>query len=183
MTLATSHGYRARSSARGSPLPPSAKSDFVLNFEFVGTRDNSPYLCVADNIAWRRDVLGGETVVLAYLWDLNKGSAHVARALSTHVLDNSQRTLTDCAMANVALPLCVGPKGEAAADADAALQWMARTMVDNYKTFMALFVMGDRFWIRLSAQVYLDMDDYEFVARVLKELSERVAKKEYRNAA
>lgn len=189
-TLATSHGYQPRQASRGSPLPPSSKSAFVSNFEFVGTKDNSPYLCVKDAIAWRRDVLGGEQRIIGYLWDLNKrGIKHVADALGTHFLENSQGTLTNCAMANVALRIFVGdgapPAGEAdvalvpAEHQDKALFWMAQAMAHEYHTFMALFVLNGRFWARISAQVYLDMADYELAAAVLRELTERVARKEY----
>ncbi|KAM4066224.1 aminotransferase class-V domain-containing protein [Hirsutella rhossiliensis] len=186
-TLATSNGYIAKSSPRGSPLPPSAKGVFVNNFEFMGTKDNGPFLCVKDAIAWRRDVLGGEDRILAYLWDLNKrGSLHVAGALGTEILENSKGTLTNCSMGNVALPIWIGEKGENARDSDALVadkdagtvfQWIARTMVDDYKTFMSLFVLNNRFWVRISAQVYLDMRDYEVAANVLKELSARVSAK------
>ncbi|OAQ75242.1 cysteine desulfurylase [Purpureocillium lilacinum] len=188
-TLATSHGYIPKSIARGSPLPPSAKGQFVNNFEFVGTKDNGPYLCVKDGIAWRRDVLGGEDKILAYLWDLNKkGIKYVADVLGTEILENSKGTMTNCSMANVALPIWIGEKGRGAKESDAvvatqdqgtAFQWMSRTMVDDYKTFMSLFVLGNRYWIRISASVYLDMADYEVAGKVLKELSARVAKKEY----
>lgn len=41
-----------------------------------------------------------------YLWDLNKkGSKLVADMLGTEVLENSKGTLTNCAMANIALPV------------------------------------------------------------------------------
>ncbi|EQK99883.1 aminotransferase family protein (LolT) [Ophiocordyceps sinensis CO18] len=186
-TLATSNGYIAKSSPRASPLPPSNKGAFITNFEFVGTKDNSPYLCVKDAIAWRRDLLGGEDRILAYLWDLNKrGSLHVADALGTEILENSKGTLTNCSMGNVALPIWIGERGEKARDSDVvvaekdagtAFQWMAKTMVDDYRTFISLFVLKNRFWVRISAQVYLDMGDYEVAARVLKELSARVGAK------
>jgi selenocysteine lyase/cysteine desulfurase len=83
-TLATSHGYVPKTAQRGTPLPPKAKSPFVSNFEFTGTKDVSGYLAVKDAIAWRRDTCGGEERILAYLWDLNKrGTKHVAEKLET----------------------------------------------------------------------------------------------------
>ncbi|KAM0425086.1 hypothetical protein ACHAPT_009646 [Fusarium lateritium] len=182
-TLATSHGYVPKLVKRTTPLPPSSKSPYITNFEFVGTLDNSPYLCVKDAIKWRQDVLGGEDAVLAYLWDLNKkGTDIVAKALNTVVMENSTGTLRNCAMGNVALPLWAG-KGEGtvvpAEETQKAFQWMLTTLIDDYKTFLSLFIHGGRFWARFSAQVYLELEDYEWVGGVLKELCERVAKKEY----
>jgi hypothetical protein len=51
--------------------------------------------------------------------------------------------------------------------------------MDEYKTYIVTFAFQGRFWVRLSAQVYLDVEDYEFAAKVLKELIARVKAKEY----
>ncbi|PKS13270.1 hypothetical protein jhhlp_000041 [Lomentospora prolificans] len=188
-TLATSHGYVPRKANRMNPLPPSSKSPYVTNFEFVGTMDNSPYLCMVDAIAWRQDVLGGEEKVLAYLWDLNKtGSKLIAERLGTQVLDNSTGTLTNCSMANVALPIWVGQPGPKAKDTDTVLtaeesaksfQWILNTLMHDYNTFLALFIHDGRYYARVSAQVYLDLDDYEYGAKALQDVCARVAKKEF----
>ena len=188
-TVATGKGYVAKSiTNRGEQQLPSAKSAFVTNFETVGTKDNGPYLCVKDAIAWRRNVLGGEMRIIKYLTDLNKkGSQYVADFLGTEVLENSAKTMTDCAMANIALPIWVGEKGRVAQgdalvpieDQGKALQWMVKTLVDDYKTFIWVFHMSNRYWVRVSAQVYLDMKDYEIAGDVLKQLCERMREKEY----
>ena len=191
-TLATSHGYVSKSGGnRVRPLPPSSKSPFITNFEFVGTLDNSPYLCVKDAIEWRENVLGGEDAIFEYLWNLNKtGCEVVAKALDTQVLENKAGTLTNNAMGNVALPIWVGEKGPGAKDGDFVLEegewnkafnWMQTIMKDDYKTFLSMFVHGGRFWIRISAQVYLDLDDYEWLAGAVKELCGRVEKKEFKD--
>lgn len=188
-TLATSHGYVPRTVVRTTPLPPSDKSAFVKGFEFVGTLDNAPYLCLKDAIAWRRDVLGGEEKIIAGLWDLNKrGGRIVAERLGTEVMDNSTGTLTNCGMFNVALPVWCGEAGEAAKETDAvleaaeaqrALQWMLKTMISEFGTFMALFIHGGRMWVRVSAQVYLGEEDFERGADVLENICARVAKREF----
>ncbi|PHH91994.1 hypothetical protein CDD83_9441 [Cordyceps sp. RAO-2017] len=206
-TLATSNGYRPAAAA-ASPTPdrtperelgepettptPRKKSHFEANFEYVGTKDNSPYLCVKDALAWRRDVLGGEHAILAYLWRLNKqGGRRVAAALRTRLLDNAAGTLTDCAMSNVALPVWVGERGAADEDddhveapvvvaerhLDDVLAWAARAMVDDYRTYISLFRLRNRLWARISAQVYLGLDDYDTAARVLLDLSRRIGER------
>lgn len=188
-TLATSHGYVPQLVSRISPLPPSGKSAYIANFEFVGTLDNAPYLCVADAVKWREEKFGGEDAVLKYLWELNKkGSDLVAEILGTEVMENSTGTLRNCGMANISLPVWSETAGKGAKDTDVVLsteetqpafQWMLRRMIEDYKTFMSLFIHGGRFWVRISAQVYLGVEDYEFAGRILKELCERVGRKEY----
>lgn len=191
-TLATSHGYMPKTVARHSPLPPSAKSVFVNNFEFTGTRDRSNDLATKDAIAWRRDVCGGEDRILAYLWDLNKkGTKLVAEQLGTEVLENKKGTLTNCALGNVALPIWIGEK-DAAAQADDVVvptmeeatrtaQWMVKTMQSEYNTFIPVFKISNRLWVRISASLYLDLKDYEYGAKVLKELVARVAKGDHKS--
>lgn len=95
-TVPTSHGFVPRENgekARFNPLPPSTKSVFVNAFEFVGTLDNAPYLCVRDSIEWRERVLGGEERILEYQESLaRQGGRKVAEILGTKVLEN-ERTL------------------------------------------------------------------------------------------
>ncbi|KAL7794428.1 pyridoxal phosphate-dependent transferase [Trichoderma ceciliae] len=190
-TLATSHGYTPQSGKRSTPpVVQGSKSFFINNFEFTGTKDYSPNFCVKDAVAYRKDVLGGEERILNYLWDLNKrGSKHVADALGTEVLENSKGTLRNCSMANIALPLWRGERGAGvketevlvpAEDADLVILWMMKALVDDYKTIVPMFWLGNRFWVRMSAQIYLDMADYQYGAETLKELCERIGKGEYK---
>ncbi|KAK4237706.1 putative L-cysteine desulfhydrase [Achaetomium macrosporum] len=196
-SLPTSHGFVPKATGlanmqRPNPLPPSTKSEFVNQFEFVGTIDNAPYLCVADSIKWREEVLGGEERIRKALTELaRQGGDKVAQMLGTEVLDNESRSLTRCSMVNVALPLAVQQPEEgkevpdgvaliAKSDASAVTNWVLETLMDEYKTFVPLFVYRGRWWARLSAQVYLEMEDFEYAGRALKELCERVARGEYK---
>ncbi|KAH8913083.1 PLP-dependent transferase [Coniochaeta sp. PMI_546] len=189
-SLATSHGYVSRGgTARLNPLPPSSKSRFVNEFEFVGTVDNSPYLACKDAIKWRESI-GGEAKIIEYQTTLAKeGGKKVAEILGTEVLENKTGTLTNCGMVNVALPLVIvddADVGKAEMTDDGYLKvprksayalthWMLETMMSDYHTFIALGVFGNRWWARLSAQVYLDMDDFEWTGKTLKALCERAA--------
>ncbi|KAI1108646.1 PLP-dependent transferase [Nemania sp. NC0429] len=165
----TSHGYVPRSGSRFNPLPPSTKSAFVTNFEFVGTLDTSPFVCVKEAIEWRERVLGGEAKIMEYTHALaREGGRAVARILGTEVLDNESRTLSRCAMTNVALPIDVSLASIGTQD------WMMRTMVKEYHTFIALIIHAGQLWARLSAQVYLDLEDFEWAGQMLLELCERV---------
>lgn len=198
-TVPTSHGYISRSGDRFNPLPPpeAGKSAFVYNFEFVGTLDASAYLCVKDAIKWRQEILGGEEAIMEYIqWLAQEGGRKTAAILGTEIMENQSGSLSKCAMVNVGLPMWIrpNPKSETShADfshppdhivlqSDEALdigQWMLKVLMSDYKTFVALFIHNDRVWVRLSAQVYLDLEDFEWAGRTLVELCERVAKKEY----
>ncbi|KAI8953112.1 pyridoxal phosphate-dependent transferase [Xylaria longipes] len=173
--IPTSHGYVPRSGTRFNPLPPSKKSAFVNNFEFVGTVDSSPFVCVKEAIEWRKRVLGGEVKIMEYTQTLaQEGGRAVARILGTEVLENESQTLSRCSMTNIALPIDVEIASISTQD------WMMRTMVKEYKTFIALIIHAGRLWARLSAQVYLDMEDFEWAGHMLLELCERVKRGEGR---
>ncbi|KZZ99003.1 aminotransferase family protein (LolT) [Moelleriella libera RCEF 2490] len=58
-------------------------------------------------------------------------------------------------------------------------QWVAETLVGDYKTFVSQFMIGNRYWVRISAQIYLELKDYELAADVLTSLCERIKNKEY----
>ncbi|KAK4142230.1 putative L-cysteine desulfhydrase [Dichotomopilus funicola] len=219
-TVPTSHGFAPRASAEDddgddasgeeglqpepprkfNPLPASKKSAFVQAFQSFGTVDNTPYLCVADSLKWREEVLGGEERILTEVTALaREGGQKIADILGTKVLDNASRSLTRCSMVNVALPLAVKlEEGDAEAlnvDIDEELAsrpsfpkseipvisgWIQRKLVDEYNTFVSLYVYRGRWWARVSAQVYVELEDFEWVGNVLKELSERVVKGEYK---
>ncbi|KAK1773571.1 pyridoxal phosphate-dependent transferase [Copromyces sp. CBS 386.78] len=210
-TLPTSHGFVPKAGQRFNPLPPKNKSEFVNNFEFVGTVDNSPFFCVKDAILWREEVLGGEERIRAYTTRLaREGGQKVAEILGTRVLENSKGTLVRCAMVNVALPLVItststGDDAEVEDmevkltekeekevqgmheipqdEAVQAFNWMYKVLREEYNTFVPMILYRRRFWARLSAQVYLEESDFEWAGRTLKEVCERVAKGEYKQSA
>ncbi|KAF2683942.1 PLP-dependent transferase [Lentithecium fluviatile CBS 122367] len=188
-TLPTSHGFVPVAGSISNPLPASAipKSSFVVNFEFVGTIDNAPYLCIPAAIQWRESI-GGEAAIRDYCWTLaQEGTRKVAKVLGTEVLENSAGTLTRCCMANVRLPLVATKLQEMGAQAGiekgsvgmVVRDWISRVLVDDYDTFMAAMWYGGAWWIRLSAQVYLDLDDFEWAAQVLTKVSNRAAQGEW----
>lgn len=233
-TVPTSHGYEPRHKAKenAASVLTSTKSPFVTNFEYVGTLDNSPFLCVRDAIEWRQRVLGGEERIMAYVWGLaGSGGERVAEALGTWVMRAEEgRMPGEGGMVNVALPLVIvddggstkqqpvlGKEGsrereadvEGAApvkslgsddaandnageervgkgetmiprrDAERIWEWIQKVLVDEYQTFVPVYYHAGRFWARLSAQVYLDMDDFDWAGKTLEELCNRVARKEY----
>ncbi|KAI1206083.1 PLP-dependent transferase [Annulohypoxylon truncatum] len=174
-SLPTSHGYIPKSGKRFNPLPKHNGSNFVNNFQFVGTLDTSAYLCVKDTIEWRHRVLGGEAKIIEYIQTLaREGGKKTASILGTWVLDNKSNSMSKCATTNVALPL--GPE-----DSIRASGWMMETMMSDYKTFIPLFRHNDRLWARISAQVYLDIQDFEWAGHILLELCDRVKRGEDRN--
>jgi len=207
-SLPTSHGFvpklRPGQTQRPKPISLKSSSQFLNQFNFIGTLDNSPYLCVKDSIKWRQEVLGGEERILEYQRELaRKGGKIVADILGTSILENKEGCLTDCAMVNVPLPFGIMPDGKVS-DADKAktrnggetvqymvprnetsdvTDWIKVKLMEDYNTFIMIFPYHDRWYARISAQVYLDEQDFEWAGQTLKQISERVIKGEYNAGA
>lgn len=205
-SLPTSHGFvPLDDGGLVSPLPPSAKSEFVNNFEFVGTLDSSPYLCVPAALKWRSKVTWkewkGEEAIFAYCQELaREGGEKVSSSLATEVMDNAERSLTKCSFANVELPLSYsemsgGDYGTAVKvaqyvrcsnryDCDYLLtvyhRWISKVLVDEHNTFLAILIHNGKFWIRLSAQIYLTIDDFDWCGQPLQKVCDRARKGEWK---
>ncbi|KAF7186603.1 Hercynylcysteine sulfoxide lyase [Pseudocercospora fuligena] len=188
-TLPTSHGFVPKTGGAISPLPPSAKSEFVNNFEFVGTIDNSPYLCVPAALEWRSRLTWqgkkGEDAIMQYSWQLARRAGEiVSKALDTEIMENAEGTLgKDVNFANVALPIDF--EKDASGDMPIATeiaQWLSKVLVEEYDTFLAILVHGGKFWTRLSAQIYLTEKDFEWAGKTLKDVCVRARSGEWKAA-
>lgn len=191
---------------RKSPLPPSAgtESAFARNFAFVGTLDVTSYLAGPAGATFRDVVCGGEEAIIGYCADLaRRGGEVVAGTLGTFVMDNSDGSLTKGnPMVNVRLPLKApaelatssaapeGTNGHIAVDEKVAVkvdergaagvgQWIEARTSEEMDTFINVFWHDGAWWSRVSAQTYLDVEDFEYAGRCLRELCGRVEKGEH----
>lgn len=162
----------------------------MANFEYVGTLDNSPYICVPEALKWRQEAAGGEEAIRNYCQNLVlEGSKKIAEMLGTEIMDNEEGTLTKCCMVNVRLPLKISHSLENKTEMGEyvvkpgfgveATDWMLDTLMNEFKTFIAIYYFQDAWWARMCGQIYLDMADFEWAGGVLKEICDRVGKGEY----
>lgn len=125
------------------------------------------------------------------------GAQLIANYLGTEIMDNEEGSLTrECYLVNVRLPLeAVDDAAEGDAhsratapssilvpyeDAPLVTQYMARACITEHATFIAIFFYGTCWWARLSAQIYLDMRDFEHAGIVLRKLCTQVSELAYR---
>jgi selenocysteine lyase/cysteine desulfurase len=148
----------------------------------VGTIDSTPYLCIPTALKYR-EALGGEATVMQYCHNLaREGGKRVADLLGTTVLENKEGTLGNCCFTNVELPLKVEEVVGVAKDEAIGIpvaQFISRALVEQYGTFIAIIFYGNAWWVRLSAQVYLELADFEWAAGVLKKVCGRVLDGEF----
>jgi selenocysteine lyase/cysteine desulfurase len=191
-TLPTSHGFQPLATGGKkifSPMPsPKSSSPFVSQFEFVGTIDTAPPLCVSAALEFRNNICGGEEKIRAYRFDLaEKAEEKVAEILGTKALSVPKGSRV--AFANVWLPLRVAAPSEREPhsedlireeDIPAVSGFLSQKMIDEYNCFVViLFYKGS--WIaRFSAEIYLDIDDFIYGAEMIKTLIGRVRNREYK---
>lgn len=168
-------------------IPPTNKSDFVTMFEFVGTVDASPALCVPAALHFRAHVCGGEARIMTYCSVLAEAGARlIAEHLKTEVMQRENGT---CCLYNVRLPItavkgATGREGKAEvgqADWPIIRPWLMDTFQTEFNTSVPVVFYGGAWWARVSGQVYLELSDFEFAADMISEMCGRVAKKAYLN--
>ena len=161
--LPTSHGYGAPGGANPLPAYP-AHSPFETEFGFVGTMDFSSFLSVPAAADFRAS-LGGDEAIFQYIHDLSAhGGARAAAILGTEVLRGTEPE--GAPMVNVRLPL------PHPGDPDVRLA-LERALWRDYQTFIPLCAHAGAWWARLSAQVYLDGDDFDTAGHALREVCAR----------
>lgn len=184
-----------------NPLPSlgEPKTQFEILFEFVGTVDYSPYLCVPAALKFREEICGGEVRIMEYCEKLAWEAGNlVAQILGTEVMcepgvNPKTRTgqLRRCAFATVRLPLAVddGRRRHAsktvssysvlsAEEAPVVARWMETVLAMEYNTLVLHLVHAGWIWARVSAQVYLEAKDFSWLAETLVQVCKRVAKGE-----
>ncbi|PYH32595.1 putative aminotransferase family protein (LolT) [Aspergillus neoniger CBS 115656] len=191
-TSPTSWGYISPSAAEEARVNGTTADAFRYLFQQTATNDDTPYLCVPEALKFREEVCGGEKAIYGYLERLANEAAHlVAGVLGTEVLRDEEGLLTRCAMTNVRLPVKVGGDGDGGDQGEGevggyvvvkkemagkVVLWFQNTLLEEYNTFVPVFEYNGWLWTRLSAQVYLDKSDFEWLGGVLKELCGRVGK-------
>ena len=178
--IPTSHDYLSPNlpPPKGPPLlPTDAPSNFVATWEWTGTIDMSNYLSIPAALEFRR-WMGGEAAIMAYNSNLARQAGEiVSRKLGggsvvMEVDAASDAERLTASMVNVSIPVDV-----AATDADERRVELAmlgarlqtRLSTEN-ETFVMFYVHADRIWIRLSAQVWLEPSDFEWVADKIQAL-------------
>lgn len=205
-SLPTSWGYQPLS--HGESVSRGEK-DFGELFKKVSTVDPTPYVCVEEALKFRELACGGEVTIREYCEHIAQaGGKRMAEIMGTEIMENKTRTLHRCCFVNVRLPLVV-TKGAASydtrvepaheqgvmnsqannvisyireTDATEIVQWMTERSIKDYETMIPVKFYGGEIWCRISGQIYLELQDFEWAAYRLREMCERVSKGEFKAA-
>lgn len=115
-----------------------------------------------------RQWLGGEEAIRNYVTTLaHRGGDILTSKLGTQSVIMGGKEGT-AAMVNVSVPVrnVNGTLDEAAALLQTAI-------AENHPTFISCYAHNDALWVRVSAQVWLQEDDFEWLAGVLLDCVQR----------
>ncbi|KAJ5114013.1 hypothetical protein N7456_002547 [Penicillium angulare] len=195
--LPTSWGFIPTPNSHDTAQTAENESPFEKLFQLVATDDYSAYICVGAALKFRKEICGGEESLMQYCYKIaNEGADIVATALGTDVLQEPDlkpgeiSRMRQCALTTVRLPIMVSedssnplPLGTRVSvtteEADRASEFCHQALLAKYDTFVPIFRHGPWMWTRLSGQVYLQASDFEWLAVVLRELCEQIARKEF----
>lgn len=109
-----------------------------------------------------RESLGGEEAIQAYCNKLARdGGKLAAEILGTEVLENEEGTLT-VHMVNVRLPL-----SKPRVPDDKVADYFFDKLMYEHKTCAQPFKHNNHWYVRLSAQAYVELDDFKYCAKAL----------------
>jgi len=137
---------------------------FTPEFDYTGTRDNSAWLAVPAALDYI-DGLGPEA-----LRAHNAALAREAGAMLTLAWDSEAAAAPEFCASMVSVRLPVGFLGGAGDDRDAARTFAAR-LNEEHGITAGIMVLDGGLWVRVSAQIYNEIDDYARLAAIGKTLA------------
>jgi selenocysteine lyase/cysteine desulfurase len=131
-------------------------SPFQIAFAFEGTKDYNSFLTIPVCLKFRQQF--GDQNIMNYNRTLaRKAGELLAKMWNTELLVDPSLTV---AMINVGLPF---------KDANLA-DLLPKLLVDRYNTYTAVFNVQGKYYTRVSAQIYNEIDDYKYLGNAVLEL-------------
>lgn len=146
---------------RPAVLSTGSTSNFVASWDFTGTIDFSNYCAVVQALEFRK-WLGGEEAIRKYVTQLaHRGGDILTSRLGAQSVVMGGKDVT-AAMVNVSIPV-----KQVKGTFDEAAALLQTTIAENHPTFLSCYAHNNALWVRVSAQVWLQEEDFEWLAGVL----------------
>lgn len=144
--------------------PAAYDTGFVLQHEWPGAIDFSPYLSVCAAMDFREKI-GGEQAINEYCHKLAlEGGRRLASVLGGCVLDESPSAELTLNMVNVQLPLPPTTSKELQGKIESFLEY---ELLHTHNVSSVHFCHGGSWWVRCSAQIWNEVSDFEYLGRAL----------------
>ncbi|CAG8458597.1 17606_t:CDS:2 [Funneliformis caledonium] len=161
--------YKHQKKVHPAVTSPFTIYGFIPEFSWTGTQDFrqddffflfSPYLTIHAALEFREKI-GGEEKIRNYCKKLAiEGGNKIASILGTEII-GPESVIQN--MVNIRLPIPVSNK-------EFSDRKFMNLMFNNYNFAVAIFEHNGHWYIRASAQIYTDMEDFEKVGHFVKEI-------------
>ncbi|KAF9291623.1 hypothetical protein BGZ68_003239 [Mortierella alpina] len=141
------------------------KAGFEHEFSWTGTQDYSSLLSILPALKFRKQY--GEDAIINYTHTLAvEGGKVMAKILGTNGLTPDDHQIAN--MVNIRLPIkdINHPKADGT--------YLMNTIMDKYNVFTPAFKHGGYLWTRVSAQIYLELSDFERLGHIWKEIIDEI---------
>ncbi|MDJ0677824.1 MAG: aminotransferase class V-fold PLP-dependent enzyme [Calothrix sp. MO_167.B42] len=148
--------------SHGANSPRTDKSPFQLEFDWMGTDDPTAYICVAEAIKFMGSLLPGG-------WDELRRRNHELALQGRELLCDALKVLPPCPESMIG-SMAVIPMPQS---------WENRNFVsvrdellDNFaiEVYLIPWEEQPKLLMRISAQIYNSIEEYEYLAKVLRKL-------------
>ena len=149
--------------SHGANSPRTDKSPFQLEFDWMGTDDPTSYICVAEAIKFMGSLLPGG-------WDELRRRNHELVLQGRELLCDALNVLPPCPESMIG-SMAVIPMAESWENCDFAS--VNNQLLDNFAIEVPLIPWEEKpkLLMRISAQIYNSIQEYEYLAKVLGKLT------------
>ncbi|CAO1613698.1 unnamed protein product [Sympodiomycopsis kandeliae] len=176
----TSWGYRSVA-ARSAKPPKEAGDDFLTQWAETGKMDYSAVLSLDAALDFRQR-LGGEKRIQSYNHTLALlGGLRLCQILQVSLLETPSEPTLSANMVNLPLPLVNRAIG--GSTQEIITKWLYEkggetyiwnTLMDEFHTCVTIWPFQDQIMIRVSAEIWQDLEDWEYLGKALKEVCRRI---------
>jgi isopenicillin-N epimerase len=146
----------AQDITRPAVLSHGTDQDYTAAFDWIGTRDPSPWFSF-DTAASAHEAFGGEALMANNRMLAAEGASEIAAALGAMIAGPAAMRGS---MAALLLRENYG-------DVEGAAAWR-QSLASRHRIMAPIYVFGGALWLRVSAQIYNAPDDYRRLAQACR---------------
>jgi selenocysteine lyase/cysteine desulfurase len=130
---------------------------FQSEFFWLGTKDYSSYLTISDALDFRQTI-ASETEIFSYNHQLAIQAGNLlAQMWNSSILISNEKYIST--MNNVELPLMI--------DTLDKMNTLYQKLINEHNIFLPMFQFDNKFYCRISAQIYMELNDYQTVGNIV----------------
>ncbi|CAF4905305.1 unnamed protein product [Rotaria sp. Silwood1] len=133
---------------------------FQNEFFWLGTKDYSPYLTISDALDFRQTI-ANETDIFNYNHQLAIQAGNlIANMWNSSTLTSNETFIST--MNNIELPLYFDTRNK--------MNNLYQKLINQYNIFLPMFRFDNKFYCRISAQIYMELEDYQTVGKIVLDI-------------